>query len=154
MKKACVISIDGQANPVDLVEELKGKGYSVELIKLEPTQFEEFRNCDPGKLPEDIRSKIETADLVVFFLSEAFLCEDGFDGLAQCAVGAGADIVGVWPSGSEAQQLPKTISDFGASVVSEDSADLENTIVGDDDNWELPDQSPAETVDKDHQKKC
>ncbi|AXK42760.1 hypothetical protein DVR09_10845 [Erythrobacter aureus] len=149
-----MFAIEGQANPASFIKELGSKGYAVELIELELAQFNEYRNCDPINLPDNIRSKIESADLVIFYLSEAFLDDDGFEGLAQCAAGAGADILGVWPSGVGVQELPKTITDFGASVVSEDSAKLDSALSGEEDQWELPDQSPAESADKEHQKKC
>ncbi|MEL7719618.1 hypothetical protein AAG604_14720 [Citromicrobium bathyomarinum] len=154
MKRACIFTIEGEGNPINLSKKLESRGYSVELIELESELFEEYRNCDPNELPAAIRSKIAAADLVIFYLTEAFCSEGGFEGFAQCAAGAGADIVGVWPPGSSTRELPKTLSDFGASSISEDSDDLDTTISGSKDQWELPDQSPAEAAEKEHQKKC
>ena len=154
MKKACVIHVVGEGNPAKLVGELEQQGYSVEIIELEADDFRRLRVCDPIDLPHDVQEKISHADLVVFYLTETPCENEGFDGLAQCAAGAGADIVGVWPEGSTCGVFPETLKNLGQAAISEADVKLPEVLCGEKDVWVLPDGSSGTTSDEMRQSKC
>lgn len=154
MKTACILSIAGEAEPKKLISQLQAAGYQVDLIELEATEFHDLRGCDPSDLPDEIRSKIEAADLVVFYLSDTIAGQNSFESFALCATGGGADVIGVWPPGSEASNFPSALANLGVEAVTEGSQELQGVLSGSESSWEMPDGSNAPESDEKYQSKC
>lgn len=113
----------------------------------EPTtdETEELEEEEPQAVEVSTGSSSECDDDIgIVVLSPEFLADGKLEKVMQAAASRGCHVVGVWPPGTEDQDLPQSFEDYGGNTVIWDPGRLREVVSQPDSRpaWSSPDDQP------------